>query len=522
MLPALPVLCYLLIVAVWLLDLLTPQLFIASILLNIPIALSSLALTRRLTIGLVVAAEIANALAAFLNAFHDRGRFDAIALGDRALLAASFLLVGFLAVKTQGLGRSAGLSEARADQMQRERRLRVAMERVRESLSPELVRRKTLHQSLELFSAERGLLVPDIGENGAWYYAVDGSTHVENRRDALPPELRSLLAKRLDGARSLDDGDVVARFALENLGARYGALAAGAGGHGAEARLLLLRGDRPWMRDETRFLQAYFESCSNALAQAELFAQNIEQSAELARRNQLAEERSGVIRDLVYALAHDLRTPLAAADVTMRQAERGAFGALPEEYRKVLLASLESNAESQRLVDTLLTVARYESGDMITLEESVDLLPVARAVCDELSAMAGERGVKIAASGTSICVTGDKLELRRALMNLAANAVAASPPSGVVHVRVSAEGERGRATVEDAGYGVAPEERGALFQRFGVGKRRRGSGTGLGLYVVRLIAEKHGGSVWYEPLEGGSRFVIEIPQRHLQSEETDA
>ena len=519
MLPALPALCYLLIVAVWLLDLLTPQLFIASILLNIPIALSSLALTRRLTIGLVIAAEIANALAAFLNALHDHGRFDAIALGDRALLAASFLLVGFLAVKTQGLGRSAGLSEARAEQMQRERRLRVAMERVRESLSPELVRRTTLHQSLALFSAERGLLVPDIAESDEWYYAVAESANVENRRDTLPPELRSLLAKRLDGARSLDDGDVVARFALENLGARYGAIAAGASGHGVEARLLLLRDDRPWIRDETRFLQAYSESCSNALAQAELFVQNIEQSAELARRNRLAEERSGVIRDLVYALAHDLRTPLAAADITMRQAERGAFGALPEEYRKVLLASLESNAESQRLVDTLLTVARYESGDMVTLDESVDLLAVARAVCDELSAMAGERGVTIAATGDSTSVTGDKLELRRAITNLVANAVAASPPSGSVHIRISANGDRGRTVVEDSGYGIAPEERGALFQRFGAGKRRRGSGTGLGLYVVRLIAEKHGGSVWFEPREPGSRFVIEIPKLRPQGDE---
>ncbi len=522
MLPALPALCYLLIVAVWLLDLLTPQLFIASILLNIPIALSSLALTRRLTIGLVIAAEIANALAAFLNALHDHGRFDAIALGDRALLAASFLLVGFLAVKTQALGRSAGLSEARAEQMQRERRLRVAMEHVRESLSPELVRRRTLHQALELFSAERGLLVPDIAENNEWYYAVSDSAPVENRRDALPPELRSLLAKRLDGARVLDDGDVIARYALENLDVRYAAIAAGAGGRGAEARLLLLRNERPWMRDEARFLQAYFESCSNALAQAELFVQNVEQSAELVRRSQLAEERSGVIRDLVYALAHDLRTPLAAADVTMRQADRGAFGVLPEEYRKVLATSLESNAESQRLVETLLTVARYESGDVVALVEPVDLLRVARAVCDELSPMAAERGVAVAVLGDPTLVPGDKLELRRAITNLAANAVAASPPSGTVRIHVSALEERAYAAVEDSGYGIPPEEREALFQRFGVGKRRRGSGTGLGLYVVRLIAEKHGGSVRYEPRECGSRFVFEMPLRPVRSDEESA
>ncbi|MDH2909604.1 MAG: HAMP domain-containing sensor histidine kinase [Candidatus Eremiobacteraeota bacterium] len=512
MLPALPALCYLLIVAVWLLDLLTPQLFIASILLNIPIALSSLALTRRLTVGLVVAAELANAFAAYLNAQHDHGRFDTIALGDRALLAASFLLVGFLAVKTQGLGRSAGLSEARAEQVQRERGLRLAMERIRESLNPELVRRTTLHQSLDLFAAERGLLVPDIAASDDWYFAIAATAHVENRRDALPSELRSLIAKRLDTARPLDDADVVARFALETLGARYGAIAPGAGGSTAESRLLLLRDDRPWTRDETRYLQSYFERCSNALAQAELFVQNIEQSAELAHRNQQAEERSGVIRDLVYALAHDLRTPLAASDVTMRQAERGAFGELPEAYRKVLLASLESNAESQRLVETLLTVARYESGDIVTLDEPIDLFLVAQSVRDELSPMANERNVRIEVSGDSTVVLGDAHELRRAMTNLTANAVAASPSAGAVVVTVESNDDRSRTTVEDHGYGIAPEERGALFQRFGVGRRRRGSGTGLGLYVVRLIVEKHGGIVWYEPCErGGSRFVIEIP-----------
>ncbi len=518
-LPALPALCYLLIIAVWILDLLTPQLFIASILLNIPIALSSLALTRRLTVGLVAGAEIANALAAYLNAQHDGGRFDGIALGDRALLAASFLLVGFLAVKTQALGRSAGLSEARAEQVQRERGLRLAMERVRESLNPELVRRTTLVQALDVFSAEAGLLVPDIAVNDDWYFAVAATAQVENHRDALSAELHSLVAKRLDSARPLDDADVVARYALENLGARYGAIAPGTIRNGGEARLLVLRGDRPWTRDDARYLHSYFERCSNALAQAELFVQNVEQSTELSRRSQQAEERSGVIRDLVYALAHDLRTPLAASDVTMRQAERGAYGTLPEAYRKVLRASLESNAESQRLVETLLTVARYESGDIVTLEEPIDLFLIASSLGDELSPLANERNVRIDVRGASSVILGDSHELRRAMSNLIVNAVAASPSPGSVIVSVEGKDGRSRTTVEDRGYGIPPEERSALFQRFGVGRRRRGSGTGLGLYVVRLIVEKHGGLVWYEPSDaGGSRFIFEIPASNARGD----
>ena len=508
----LPVLCYALIVAVWLLDLATPQLFVAAILLNVPIALSSLALRRRFTIGLVVAAEFANIIAAYENAARDGGRFDSIAIGDRILLAASFLLVGYLAIKTQGLGRSAGLSDARAEQAQRERQLRLAMERVRESLNPELVRRATLREALGLMHADRGMLVPDIANDGDWYWAESSATHVQNRRDSLSAEIRSLLAKRIDSAKPLDSKDIVAAFALETLGSDHGIIA-GAVNTENQSRLLLLRGERAWSEDEARFLQAYFERCSNALSQALLFVQNIEQSIELAKQNRDSLERGSLVRDLVYALAHDLRTPLAAADVTMRQAHRGAYGALPEAYRTVLSASIESNNESQRMVDTLLTIARYEAGDVQRPSEQIDLLQIAIAVQNELTAMAQERGVRISVLGDTATLQGDSHELRRAATNLLANAIAASSGESEVSVNIESARSEVRLVVSDRGYGVPPEERDGLFQRFGVGERRRGSGTGLGLYVVRLIVERHGGSVRYEPnVEGGSRFSLLFPR----------
>ena len=97
-----------------------------------------------------------------------------------------------------------------------------------------------------------------------------------------------------------------------------------------------------------------------ALGQARPFLRLADQHEQIARQRNELQERSDVIRDIVYALAHDLRTPVAAADVTMTQALAGAYGDLPEAYRDILRTSIASNVDLRRLVETLLLVARYE------------------------------------------------------------------------------------------------------------------------------------------------------------------
>ena len=114
-------LCYSLLILAWILDLVTPQLFIAAILLNGPIALSSLALRSGLTINLVIAAEIANATAGYVNGLQAGHRWDGVAFGDRLLLAASFVLVGYLSVKAQDFAREAGVSAGRMRQIEIEK-----------------------------------------------------------------------------------------------------------------------------------------------------------------------------------------------------------------------------------------------------------------------------------------------------------------------------------------------------------------------------------------------------------------
>lgn len=249
-----------------------------------------------------------------------------------------------------------------------------------------------------------------------------------------------------------------------------------------------------------------------ALEQAHLFAQLGERNEEIARQKDELADRSDVIRDIVYALAHDLRTPLAAAHVTMNQALSGAYGELPEGYRSILSTALAANDDQRRIVETLLLVARYEAGEASTVREQIACSELAAQVAAELRPVAEIKGVELRADlpANPLLAIGDPHEIRRAIANLLANAIDATPRGGHVTVSGHLAGESIAIVVEDDGYGVPEERRAGLFQRFGGG--HPGSGTGLGLYIVRRIAEKHGATVAYAPREPrGSAFTLTLP-----------
>jgi signal transduction histidine kinase len=487
-------------------DAVTPQTLVIAILLDVPIVLAALTQSRRLTMSLVVAALAADAASWFINAAHEAYRWDAISSGNRLLSMLSIVLVGYLSTAVQERAERVGRLAAQEARARREATLAAAAERIRASLSPDLVTRAIVREAPQALDAIAAFWYPN-GTGDEILAARAGVHDVEVLDERPPPEIATL-AHRVADDRTVSvvrAVDPVGRFVLERLQARS-AIAIPLADRGTSFGVLIAASSAESPDENAvQAARAFAALAVNALGQARLFA-------ELAERNEALIERQDVIRDLVYALSHDLRTPLSALALTLRQAADGAYGALPERYETVLRDSLVSIDDLRRLAETLLLVARFESGDRRADAELIELGPVAREIGSELHAMADARGIALTVdAAVDARVRAARGDLKRALANLVANALEHTPSGGMVALRLSVARDRVEAVVTDDGFGIDERSRAGLFQRFSTASRA-GGGTGLGLYIVRRIAEESGGTVRYAPREPrGSVFTLSLP-----------
>ena len=497
----------------WGLDLFTPQLFIAAILMNGPIALSSIVLRRELTIRLVVVAQIANIVAGYVNGIQADGHWDGVAIGDRVLLAASYLLVGFLVLQAQDLARRAGMAALRQTQTIHEQELRRAIGNIRSSLSPDLVLRAVLREAIDLFDAKRVLLYTRASmlTEPQLLTLTNLASEATIANEALPREAASIVGHLSENKMSMRirSRDAIGQLLLDRWQVSTLFVARLPWKPGEETVLFVLpNSGQAFDDDRYSMFVAFSEQATIALTQASLFDT-------LALQNERISERNETIRDIVYAVAHDLRTPITAANTTMKQALAGAYGELPEAYRQILQTTILSNDELRNLAETLLLVARYELGDISHIREPVDLFDLCASIVREMSGLAADRGIRLFLNDTLPSlrhVSADASELRRAIMNVVANAIAATPQQGHVELRLSSDESTITLSVEDDGFGVSPDRQSMLFARFGKSNTARRGGMGLGLNIVRQIVEKHGGSVRYEPrIPNGSLFVVTLP-----------
>ena len=226
--------------------------------------------------------------------------------------------------------------------------------------------------------------------------------------------------------------------------------------------------------------------------------------------------------ETMHYLSNDLRSPIASI-LTLIEAEKAGGEAVAERHE--LLRQLGRYANSAlKLADDLFRLVRAEAVDANSFAE-FDLAAVVQDAADEIWALARAKAVRVVVGGIDdwgegegSVVRGDRELVRRALVNLLSNAVKYGPADSEVAIRLRAAGTDLAVAVSDHGEGIRQELIPRLFRRSGrlpTRASRRESGIGLGLMIVKTVAERHGGRVLVDSAAGaGCTFTLYLPAAH--------
>lgn len=247
-----------------------------------------------------------------------------------------------------------------------------------------------------------------------------------------------------------------------------------------------------------------------------------ERAASLAREA-AARAEVEAIRDLnrlksqfVNAVSHDLRVPLTSVMGYAEFLEEGIGGPLSSQ-QGVFVDQIQKNAlRLAHMVDDLLDFARMEAGTLKLNREDADLAmrmrEVAKTLEPQMATASLTLQLDLPPEPVPICVDVPRIE--RVLFNLLTNAIKFTPPGGTIRVRFLNADDQLRVEVIDSGIGIAADDLPKLFRPFSqlVGAEGKG-GTGLGLNIVKLLVEAHGGQVGLDSQLGeGSRFWFTLPR----------
>jgi two-component system, NtrC family, sensor histidine kinase HydH len=244
-----------------------------------------------------------------------------------------------------------------------------------------------------------------------------------------------------------------------------------------------------------------------------------QEKRELSHRAQMSEKLAAV-GTMTAGLSHEIRNPLNAAALQLTVLERRIQRLDDKDVQPPLLEPLHLVRDEIRRLDHILEDFLQFARPREFVPRPVEVAVVLTKVLDLLEGEGERRGVAVERDLAPVPpVAGDEERLRQVVMNLALNALDATPRHGTVRVscRVEADAERAVAIyVDDSGKGVPPEVRDRIFEPFFTTKAQ---GTGLGLSIVHAIVTQHGGTISVEdaPTTGGARFVLRLPRAFARS-----
>jgi two-component system phosphate regulon sensor histidine kinase PhoR len=227
-------------------------------------------------------------------------------------------------------------------------------------------------------------------------------------------------------------------------------------------------------------------------------------------------EVSRMKSDFVSFVTHQLRTPLAGIRWMLELAAQDPD--VPADAASYVQDAREAAQRLIQLVNDLLDISRLERGKLTVTATPTDLGELTRGVLAETAGLVQEKGHRVSLAGDADAprVLADPQLLRQVVANLVSNAIKYTPEAGTIEIRLEADGPALRWSIRDSGIGVPALSLPKLFDKFYRADNvvtLETEGTGLGLYLVRLIMEHLGGRVWCQSEEGaGATFLFTLPR----------
>ena len=244
-----------------------------------------------------------------------------------------------------------------------------------------------------------------------------------------------------------------------------------------------------------------------------------EQQEQLREQMYRLEDSEQMRREFTSNVTHELKTPLSSISGAAELIRDGI--ARPADVPDFAGRIMAESARLTDLVNDILTLSKLDESEragareLLGSTEEVDLLQVAKNVCDRLRTASRAAGVTLAARGEGVAVAGSARLLDELVYNLCDNAIRYNHPDGTVEVEVSRRGGAPVLSVADTGIGIAPEQQEKVFERFyrvDAGRSRESGGTGLGLAIVKHAALFHGARIDLESEPGrGTRVTVTFP-----------
>ena len=223
-------------------------------------------------------------------------------------------------------------------------------------------------------------------------------------------------------------------------------------------------------------------------------------------------------RDTVLAnISHEFRTPLAAQLASIELLREG-MDTLPLAQQKELVMSLERGTlRLTNLIDNLLESVRIESGQLGIRHQSIAIAELIDDAEDLIGALLKQRDQAIQRDLPEDLPTieGDGPRLTQVFVNLLANASKYAPEHSAMYIGAAEEPDRVRVWLEDEGPGVPEIETGSIFERFyrGPEQEPEPGGLGLGLWIVKSIVDRHGGTIRASRVGNRTRFEVALPRQ---------